>query len=188
MLIGIKVRLRPKRTEDAWQDYQWRRDPELAELDASFPVDETFEDYRHGYDWELQHPSRQRRRFAIETLSGKHIGNIAYFDINEKSGEAQLGIMVGDREYWGQGYGSEAVCLLLDHMFRDIGLKAVFLRTLDWNLRAQQSFKKNRFVVAGTLTEGKHNFVLMKLARAEWEEARQQGKQCVADGETPKVA
>ncbi|MEW6034265.1 MAG: hypothetical protein AB1603_05375, partial [Chloroflexota bacterium] len=62
MLTGEKVRLRPKQQEDALRDYAWRRDSELAELDASVPLDESFSDYQRGYLWELEHPARHRRR------------------------------------------------------------------------------------------------------------------------------
>ena len=53
MLVGDHVRLRPKRLEDALQDYQWRQDLELSELDAAAPLDEPFEEYQRGYAWEL---------------------------------------------------------------------------------------------------------------------------------------
>lgn len=172
MLVGTKVRLRPKRAEDALNDYQWRRDPELAELDASVPLDESFEDYQRGYLWELEHPGRHRRRFAIETLEGRHIGNIAYFDVNETTAEAQLGIMIGDRDYWAKGYGTEAIGLALDNVLSERNVESVYLRTLDWNKRAQTSFANCGFVPVGRLVEGPYDFILMRVTKQQWEGIR----------------
>jgi len=170
MLVGQKVRLRPKRIEDAQTDYNWRKDPELADLDASSPLDESFEDYRRGYSWELEHPAKHRRRFAIETLEGKHIGNCAYFDIDEVDKTAQFGIMVGDRDYWGKGYGTEATKVLMCHIFTAEDIQTVYLRTLRWNVRGQKSFSKVGFIPIGELREGHYDFVIMRLTRERWEE------------------
>lgn len=183
MLVGGKSRLRPKLAKDAWQDYQWRQDPELADLDATIPLDESFDEYQRGYIWELEHPARHRRRFAIETLDGRHIGNVAYFDIDQRAKEAQVGIMVGDRDYWGRGYGTEAVGLVLDYVFSDGGMESIYLRTLDWNLRAQGSFRKCGFVPAGKLSEGRHNFIIMKVTRAEWKAIRERESNCAVKEE-----
>ena len=168
MLVGNHVRLRPKRLEDALQDYQWRQDLELSKLDAAAPLDEPFEEYQRGYAWELEHPARHRKRLSIETLDGRHVGNIAYFDIEEGSQEAQFGIMIGDRDYWGRGYGAEAVRLLLDYVFTQNELESVHLRTLEWNVRAQRCFGKCGFVPVGRLKEGYHDFIMMRVTRAQW--------------------
>jgi RimJ/RimL family protein N-acetyltransferase len=163
------MRLRSKRLEDVVQDYQWRQDPELSQLDASEPLDEPFEEYQRGYIWELEHPAHHRRRFAIETVSGLHIGNIAYFDIEEGTREAQMGIMIGDRAYWSRGYGMEAIQLLLGHVFGQNGLESVYLRTLEWNIRAQRCFSKCGFIPVGRLKEGFHDFLMMRVTRTDWE-------------------
>ena len=168
MLVGEKVRLRPKRLEDAFQDYAWRKDPELAELDASPPLQGSYEEYLKGYAWELEHPARHRRRFSIETLGGKYIGHCAFFDIDEGREEAQLGIMIADRDYWGKGYGTDAVKLLLEYGFSDLLLRAVNLRSLDWNIRAHRSFQKCGFTVVGKRMDGRLNFVIMRITPEEW--------------------
>ncbi|MBI2857164.1 MAG: GNAT family N-acetyltransferase [Chloroflexi bacterium] len=181
MLSGESVRLRPKRLEDAFADYTWRQDPELAELDASVPLDESFREYERGYTWELEHPARHRQRLAIETAEGKHIGNIAYFDIDRTSKAAQLGIMIGDRSYWGKGFGTEAVKLALRRMFNDEGLEAAYLRTLDWNTRAQRAFTRAGFRPAGELKEGRHNFIIMRITRADWCQNNKKESGCSRD-------
>ena len=73
---------------DAAEDYSWRRDPELARLDAAPPSQLSFSIFLVSYAEELRHSSHRRRRFAIDTLDGKHIGNCMYYDIDEKKNQA----------------------------------------------------------------------------------------------------
>ena len=107
MIIGRKVKLRDKRLDDALNDYTWQADPELARLDAVPRLTVTFPQYLLAYTSELRFASSARYRFAVDTLDDKHIGNCAYYGINEAKDEAELGIMIGDRDYWDKGYGTD---------------------------------------------------------------------------------
>lgn len=170
MIIGSKVILRDKRLSDALNDYTWRTDPELARLDAAPVLTITFPKYRSDYASELRYSSSTRHRLAIDTLDGKHIGNCGYYDIDETKGEAELGIMIGNRDYWDRGYGADAVTTLVSHIFRQTNLKRLYLKTLDSNSRAQKCFKKCSFSSCGHLNKDEYSFVLMELHRRQWEE------------------
>lgn len=161
-LTGSKVRLRPKRLQDAANDYSWRRDAELCSLDATTPISCSFEEFLDNYIEELYYPGLSCR-FAIETLDGKHIGNCGYFNIDEVKGQAEMGIMVGDKSFWNQGYGADAVLTLIDYMFSQTKLKRIYLKTLNWNIRAQKCFQKCGFVPCGQLTNRDHTFILMEI-------------------------
>ena len=138
VIRGRRVVLRSKRPEDALGDYRWRIDEELAFLDATTPLKMSFQEYEHFYHGEIRTPMPWARRFAIDTLNGKHIGNCMCYDIDTKRGQAELGIMI-DREYWSQGYGTDTVDALLTHIFTTTSLQRVYLHTLDWNHRARRS-------------------------------------------------
>ena len=169
MLEGKRVRLRPKRPEDALQDYTWNRDRELARLDGSLPPSIAFKDYVEAYALELKSPLPRRERFAIETLEGVHIGNCMYYDLDREKGEAEVGILIGDRRYWNQGFGTEAMDLLLDILFTGASVHKVRLHTLGWNHRAQQAFKKCGFTPASRAPRQGQPFLLMALSREDWE-------------------
>ena len=169
MLKGKKIVLREKRWEDATNDYAWRSDDELARLDAAPPLKIPYTEYLFEHATELSSPSERRRRFAIESLDGKHIGNCMYYDIDKKKGQAELGIMIGDRNYWEQGYGTDAVTVLLDHIFSTTSLNRIYLKTLEWNARAQACFQKCGFVPYGHAKKRNNNFVTMALTRNDWE-------------------
>lgn len=168
-ITGKIIRLRDKKLSDVRNDYRWQSDPELAELDAAPVLIMSFSIYLLDYASILQQEGYYRLPLAIETLEGKHIGNCTCYDIDEKKGEAQVGIMIGEREFWNRGYGVDAMNTLVDFIFKQTGLKRLYLKTLDWNSRAQKCFIKCGFTPCGKLKRNSHNFLLMELKRADWE-------------------
>ena len=172
-LEGRKVMLREKRIEDALDDYNWRVDEELARLDATRPLNMAYNDFLRYSQEEIDYPSSRSRRFAIDDLTGKHIGNCMYYDIDTRRGETELGIMIGDRAYWSKGYGTDAVDTLLRYIFIETKLKRVYLHTLDWNYRAQKSFGKSGFRRVKSVRKRGLDFVQMEILRDEWDELRE---------------
>jgi len=171
---GARVVLREKRPSDAPDDYAWRSDPEMARFDATRPFRASFDDYRALYEDELTHPTSFRRSLAIEDHAGRHIGNVMWYNIDHARGEVELGITIGVREYWGQGYGSDAVSAILRHIFEGTSIRRVYLKTLDWNERARRCFQKAGFVAYATSRRGDYDFTLMEVRR-EWLMAGDEG-------------
>lgn len=102
---------------------------------------------------------------AIETLDGKHIGNCGYFNIDKEKKEAEYGIMIGDRKYWECGYGSDAIFTLTSYIFTHTNLVRIYLKTLDWNIRAQKCFIKCGFSVYGKILRDGYIFITMEVFR-----------------------
>ncbi|MDP2948713.1 MAG: GNAT family N-acetyltransferase, partial [Chloroflexota bacterium] len=102
---GRRVILRRKRLSDAANDYSWRSDEELARFDAVPPLRTSLGDFTVSLLAQLRHPDPNRCSYAIEDEGGQHIGNVMYYNLREVPGEAELGVTIGDRRYWGQGYG-----------------------------------------------------------------------------------
>ena len=177
VLAGTKIRLREKHMSDARDDYRWQSDPELANLDATQPLNMSFAVYLLDYSVELRSLRFKRFPLAIDTLEGKHIGNITLYDIDEKKNEAQLGILIGDRDYWDRGYGPDAIDTLVDYAFRSTSLARIYLKTLDWNTRAQRAFGKSGFIPCGEMNRRLYNFLLMDLSRERWERLRLSAKE-----------
>ena len=181
MIIGRKIILRDKKLSDAWDDYNWEIDSELAHLDAAPVADISFSNYLSDYTDILRHSSSTSRRFAIETLDGKHIGNCSFYNINKTRGEAELGIMIGDHAYWNKGYGTDAVTLLLNYIFGETRLKRVHLKTLETNRRAQECFRKCGFTPCGHSLNDGYYFTQMEIDRQMWQEKQPDPE---ADGES----
>jgi len=170
MIAGKKIVLREKRLADARNDYTWKTDPELARLDAALQPAVSFHQYLLDYASELRCSHFIRSNFAIETQDGKHIGNCGYYGVNETKGEAELGIMIGDRNYWDKGYGADAVTTLVNYIFRQTNLSRVYLKSLDWNTRAHKCFQKCGFAPCGHLVKDGFDFVLMEIHRNQWQQ------------------
>lgn len=166
-LRGRLVILRPKQLSDAQKDYQWRTDPELTELDATRPLNLTLEQYLMGYHQEIQ-DTAYRRRFGIDTLDGEYIGNCVYFNIDVARRQTEVGILIGDRRYWSHGYGTDAMLTMLRHIFGSTPLRRAYLHTLDWNHRAQASFRKVGFKAIGRVQDGPYRFIVMELMREDF--------------------
>lgn len=167
-LRGARVTLRDKRLEDAEQDYIWRCDEHLAKLDAAFPLTMHYDRYLKMFQDQLRYPTPGSQHFAIEVDGPKLIGNCMYYDLDSVNMEAELGIVIGDRDYWNNGYGYDAVVTLLDFMFNQRRLKRVYLHTLDWNERAQRSFGKCGFKPVRAVRRMGRDFILMEVLRADW--------------------
>ena len=167
---GEKVRVREKRVKDIQNEYSWRVDPELSRLDATKPMTMSYEDFFRYSKEEMQFPNYRSKRLAVETLEGVHIGNIMYYDLNMQNRQAEVGIMIGDKDYWSNGYGTDTVNTLLRHLFTILELDRVYLHTLSWNYRAQASFAKSGFKLVRNVKRGGQDFILMEVLRSDWEE------------------
>ena len=179
VMRGEKVVLREKLMSDAADDYAWRTDEELSRLDATRPITMSYEAFYRYSREEMQFEVPTSKRLSIDTLDGRHIGNCMYYDVNLRKGEAELGIMIGDREFWGRGYGSDAVKALLNVIFTNVN---VYLHTLEWNERARKSFSKAGFREFKPVSRGGYKFVQMEIFRSEWEKLRE----VEANGTSPR--
>jgi RimJ/RimL family protein N-acetyltransferase len=163
-ISGERVSLHPKSLSDAARDYIWRKDPELAALNGRAPVKISFMRYLIEADLTQDSPDPVREDFSIKTIvEGRHIGNCAVYDVDRAAGEASVGIGIGDRRYWGQGYGSDAMNALIAYSFHHLGLRRLNLKTLERNLRAQKCFTSCGFRPCGSLLEEGNSYIMMRL-------------------------
>lgn len=167
-MIGTLITLREKRIEDAEADYAWRIDDELSALDATTSMRLSYNTYLRMFKDELLHPVPWSKRFGVDTHDGRYIGNSMYYDIDTAKGQAELGIMIGDKNYWNQGYGTDTVNTLIRHIFTTTALQRVYLHTLTWNVRAQKSFEKSGFIKLRQVKRHGYNFILMELIKDKW--------------------
>lgn len=90
---------------------------------------------------------------AIETMDGVHIGSVGLESIDWKNRNAALGISIGEKAYWGQGYGADAIRTLLSLAFHEMNLHRVYLRVDADNARGIRCYDKIGFQRDGTLRE-----------------------------------
>ena len=88
--------------------------------------------------------------FTIRILGeDKLIGGLGLNVINWAARESFIGIFIGEREYWGKGYGTDAMRVLLRFAFQELGLHRLSLGVFADNLRAIRSYQKAGFVPEG---------------------------------------
>jgi RimJ/RimL family protein N-acetyltransferase len=117
------------------------------------------------------------KTFAIETNNGRLIGSGGLRGINWVERKAELGIMIGETDCWGQGYGTAAVLELLRIAFEKMNLNRIYLRVYEGNSRAIRVYEKCGFREEGILREDHyssgayHNTLVMGILRREYFEA-----------------
>ena len=162
---GRKTTVRRKRIGDAADEYRWRSDGELAQFDASRPVQTPFANYERNWSFDFRFTDMPQRSFAVEDESGRHIGNVMYYNFDQARGEAEIGISIGERECWENGYGSDALAAVVAALFEMGEVRRFYLHTLDWNARAQRCFRRVGFRECGTSWRDGHTFVMMEMWR-----------------------
>jgi len=80
----------------------------------------------------------------------KHIGNIKLEPIDFDCRVATMGLLIGDSEYWGKGFGTESLKLVTDFAFKDLGMKAVELGVSKENTAAVRVYEKCGYEVYET--------------------------------------
>lgn len=150
MYEGTKVRLRPLERKHLSKCVEWLNDVEVTEtLSISEPLG--MEGEQRWYETHLKDTTS--KIYAIETLEGEHIGNVGLESICLHDRKAELGIFIGKKNFWGKGYGTEAVQLALKLAFEGLNLNKVYLRTFVTNVRAQRCYEKAGFVKEGLLRQ-----------------------------------
>lgn len=177
MLKGKRVTLRGMRRDDLLRLWEFNNDPEVEIAGGGDPpMPQSYERLLAEFDTNAQKGGRDELNFAIEA-DGKFIGQCGLFGLDEFRGVAhgcELGIAIGDKAYWGRGYGREAVALLVDYAFTHWNLERVGLRTNSTNERAIRSYRAVGFVEEGRLRkQGWNNgqfvdVVCMSILRQEW--------------------
>jgi RimJ/RimL family protein N-acetyltransferase len=115
--------------------------------------------------------------YLIQRLDDdRKIGLIDLNGIDWVSRNAWVGIGIGEREFWGKGYGTDAMKILLRHAFTILNLQRVSLNVFEFNQRGYASYLKCGFreegrLPAALMKAGKRcDLIFMSILRSEWEE------------------
>jgi RimJ/RimL family protein N-acetyltransferase len=170
-LASETVRLRPVQESDLPHFQRWLADDELRRWIGSVDEQPTIEQEFEWYVDRRQDPDSVL--WAIETAQGALLGTVE-LRLSVNNHRAELGIAIFDREYWGRGYGTDAVRLVLEYAFRELELNRIQLTTDHDNPRAIRSYEKCGFLREGVLRghriiDGKPNdSVIMAVLRKDW--------------------
>lgn len=152
MYYGEKVCLRAYKEEDIKTATALVNDAELKKFlvpRIPFPISPWEED---AWVKSQKGSSTGEYNFAIEDMkTKKYIGGCGIQEVNWLARVAVIGIMIGDKDYWGKGYGTDAMKVLIKFIFENMNINKIRLNTFSFNERAIKCYKKCGFEVEGVL-------------------------------------
>ena len=179
MISGERIRLRAIEPDDLSIFQSWLNDPQVR-MGLSTYLPFSLEEEKAWYEAMLRRPSEEHP-LLIEIPqedTWRPIGNCGFQDVNWKVRSAEFGIVIGEKEVWGEGYGTEATRMMVDHGFRDLNLNRIYLRVLQNNPRAMRVYEKVGFTHEGRMRQADYkdgrylDVFYMGILRSEWEEKK----------------
>ncbi len=171
-LRGDKVYLRPVETEDLEHIKKWINDPEIRGLvGSSMPIDQKgIEDWYSSVQ-----ADKSRVWFVICTKTDDRIiGECGLLRMFPTWRTTDLSIIIGERDAWDKGYGTEAINLLLDYAFGYLNFHRVSIGVVGFNEKALRFYEKTGFKREGIQRDGYYynhrfsDFVMMSILEDEF--------------------
>ena len=175
MIYGEGIRLRGAERKDLPIFVEWVNDPEvIAGLTIYLPMAMWEEE-----EWFAALSKRPvaERPLVVEIPDGdgwRSIGNSGFHQIDTVAHSAEVGIMLGNKSIWNQGYGTKVMRLLLKHGFETLNLNRIQLHVYEANRWAIRTYEKIGFIHEGRKRQalyknGKYQDILiMSVLRSEW--------------------
>lgn len=149
-IVGEKVFLSPINPDDAEVYTRWINDLEVGIYLTVAPNIYTLSREREI----LERIGKEGYNFAIvDSEKERVIGNCGLMNVDFVNRKAEMGIFIGEKNYWGKGYGTEAIELLLDFSFNILNLNSMMLTVRAFNKRAIRCYEKCGFKLIGKRRE-----------------------------------
>jgi ribosomal-protein-alanine N-acetyltransferase len=148
---GARLQLRDVRISDADGAYvRWMNDPEVTRYTESRFTTCSVDEIRTYIEASLK--DDRSTLLAITTSDeDRHIGNIKVGSIDPYHGSADIGLIIGEKDYWGRGFGAEAIGLAAAHAFAELGLRKLTAGIYAPNTGSVRAFRKAGFTEEGLL-------------------------------------
>ncbi|RIK44127.1 MAG: hypothetical protein DCC58_08680 [Chloroflexi bacterium] len=179
MLRGERVLLRALTRDDLPRMWAFNNDLDVELAGGGDPpMPQPFERLLADFERDWSSGGRDDTLFAIE-VEGTFIGACVLMHPNHTAHTVEMGIAIGDKNYWSKGYGREVVRLLVDYAFRYRNYQRVWLWVHGRNLRGIKAYQAAGFVEEGRLrrhvySNGAYDdAVYMGILREEWEQRSQ---------------
>jgi len=173
LLEGKLVRLAPYSKDYIPAFLRWFNDPEVTQyLIMHVPL--TLEQENEFYD-KLVKAHDGVNYVILDLARGSVIGNLGA-DLNWKDRVATFGIMIGEKEFWGKGFGTDATRLFVNYLFAVLNMHRIELTCFNRNTRAKKCYEKVGFIEEGIKRKAKFGWgemqdvVVMGILRNEWKE------------------
>jgi len=183
LLSGKKVRLvAPNPETDAKHLARWALDSEYLRLLDFDPARQwSIKKHKEWLEKDLVETEKSDNFFFMIRILAEDrlIGLVGLDGILWNQGTAWVGIGIGERDYWGKGYGTDAMCTILGYGFDELNLHRISLNVFEYNQRAIRSYEKAGFTVEGRMRQflrrdgQRWDLIYMGILREDWERSFQ---------------
>lgn len=177
-LVGEKCYLSPLNPDDVETFTAWLNDLEVTRNLGLATQNVTLVTEKAA----LERLAQDRHIYAIVDLkTDEMIGDLGLSDVDHVSRHCGIGIAIGNKQYWGKGYGAEAMRLLLGYAFDYLNMNNIMLNVYEFNERAYACYKKVGFKEIGrrrkaVFRDGQfHDVIFMDMLADEFRERCRQG-------------
>lgn len=177
LFCGELVRITVEEPETlAKVEVHWQRDSEFHRLADSDPaILQSEKKLKEWFEKRFENGFKpERYSFSVRTLDEDRLIGFFGMWVDLIHSEAWVGIGIGEREFWGKGYGTDMMKLCLQYAFTELNVYRISLGLHAYNPRALKSYEKAGFRLEGrtrgdVMREGEHHDSLwMGILREEW--------------------
>ena len=103
------------------------------------------------------------------------MGNCGFINTDWENRSAEIGLHIGEKKYWDQGFGTKAMRLILKHGFDSLNFHRIYLRVFETNQRAIRSYQKAGFTMEGKMREAQYldgryvDVLFLSVLQHEWQ-------------------
>ncbi|MBS4538444.1 GNAT family N-acetyltransferase [Clostridium sp. D2Q-11] len=168
-----RVRLRKMRENDIEVYNKWSNDEKV--ISNTYPnLDiHSLEDTEDFYN-KIKNTNNSKTYIIEEKIKKTPLGITSLTNIDFFNRNAEFIIDIGEKNYWGKGYATEVVTVMLDYTFKELNLHRIYLKVFSFNKRAIRLYEKFGFKHEGKMREalyreGKwHNIIIMGLLQSNY--------------------
>jgi RimJ/RimL family protein N-acetyltransferase len=178
MIYGERLCLRAAEREDIPQFVVWLNDWEVGQfLSMNKPMSRAAEE--RWFENMLNSP-RAEQVLVIQIKDSdawRPIGNTSFMNVDWTNRSAEIGIFIGEKSCWNQGYGRETMRLMLKHGFETLNLNRIYLRVFEHNLRGIKAYEHAGFQHEGRMRQAQYqdgryyDVLIMSVLREEYFQA-----------------
>jgi len=172
-LQGERVTLRRPRLEDATHVFNWERDDEVWRYDPRRPYSHTMVEFLPIFERGYIRGNGRQYWFIIEDEQHIPLGTITYFNLDYRQGQVEIGLGLGVKSRWGQGYGPEAIRTLVQYLFTLPTIVRVYAETALANYPSRRAFAKAGFSEKGQIFDPRSStepWILLEVWKSSMEE------------------
>jgi len=169
-LIGKKCYLSPMNMDDAEKYTAWLNDMEILKYFSLYPNIISLENEKEI----LTKLSKEHNYSIVVPETNELIGSCGFVEIDHINQTSEIGIFIGNKNFWNRGYGTEALSLLMDYGFKALNLHNIMLRVYENNIGAIKCYEKAGFKRIGIRREAlcrdliRQNIVYMDILKEDF--------------------